>query len=456
MTISGATTLDGLRSAVAGPVLAAGDPALPAEAGAFNLAVTHHPAALVGATSAEDVAAAVGWAAARDLPVAVQATGHGPMAAADGAVLVTTGRMREVSVDQARRLARAAAGVRWSEVVTAASPHRLAPLSGSSSHVGVMGYTLGGGLGHLSREYGFAADLVTRVTMVTADGRVRHVDADSDPDLFWAVRGGKANFGLVTELEFALVPVASIVGGSVFYAAESAADALHRYRTWTPTLPEQTTTSIALVRMPDLPAVPEPLRGRFVVHLCFAHNGAGEEGEALLAPMLSAGRVVLSAVGPMPYSAADSIHQDPTEPSPSWSDSLLLRSLDAATVDALLAVAGPAVDSPLVMVELRHLGGALARQPAVADAVASREGAFLAYVVGLMPPELATVVPVAGRSVLAALAPWSVGTSMLNFLGRATPERLAAVWAPEDHRRLMEVKDAVDPSNVFRVGHSLR
>ena len=455
MTSSGAT-LDRLRGAVAGPVLAAGDPALPAEAAAFNLAVTHHPAVLVGATSAQDVAAAVGWAASRDLPVAVQATGHGPMAAADGAVLVTTGRLREVSVDPVRRLARAAAGVRWSEVIAATSPHGLAPLSGSSSHVGVMGYTLGGGLGHLSREYGFAADVVTRATMVTADGRVRQVDADSDPDLFWAIRGGKANFGVVTELEFALVPVASIVGGSVFYAAESAADVLHRYRTWTPTLPERTTTSIALMRMPDLPDLPEPLRGRFVVHLCFAHNGAGEEGEALLAPMLSAGRVVLSAVGPMPYSAADSIHQDPTEPSPSWGDSVLLRSLDAETVDALLAVAGPAVDSPLVMVELRHLGGALARQPVVPAAVAGREAAYLAFVVGLLTPALATEVPAAGRSVLAALAPWSAGTSNLNFLGPATPERLAAAWTADDHRRLLAVKDAVDPSNVFRVGHALR
>lgn len=456
MTRTDATGLDVLRRAVTGPVLAAGDPALPAAAGTFNLAVTHHPAVLVAATSAEDVAAAVGWAADRGLSVAVQGTGHGAVSPVDDGLLVTTGRMQGVSVDPARRLARAAAGVRWSDVLAATSVHGLAPLSGASSHVGVAGYTLGGGIGHLGRQYGFAADLVTRVTIVTAEGRIRQVDADSDPDLFWAVRGGKANFGIVTEIEFALVPVASIVGGGVFFAGEAAADLLHGYRSWTATLPERTTTSIALLRLPDLPSIPDPLRGRFVVHLRFAHNGSVEEGEALLAPMLAAGPVVMSAVGPMPYSAVDAIHNDPTEPSPSWDRGMLLGSLEEGTVDALLAAAGPGADVPLVLVELRQLGGALGREPAVPDAVAGRDGAYSAFVIGLLLPELAEAVPAAGRSVLSALTPWSAGTAVLNILGPAAPEQLAAAWTPDVHRRLLQVKDAVDPGNVFRAGHSLR
>jgi FAD/FMN-containing dehydrogenase len=456
VTIIDDTELADLRDLVTGPVLAAGDPALAAEAAAFNLAVTHHPVAVVGATSATDVAAAVRWAAARGLPVAVQATGHGAESPADGAVLITTSRMRGVSVDPQRRRARVAAGALWLEVTTPASEHGLAPLAGSSPDVGVVGYSLGGGIGHLARRYGFAADLVTEVTMVTADGEIRRVDAGRDPELFWAVRGGKANFGIVTEIEFGLVPVTSIVGGSVFFAAESAADVLHAYSTWTPTLPDRTTTSIALVRIPDMDGPPEPLRGRFVVHLRFAHDGPVPEAEALLAPMRAAGQVVLSAVGPMPYSEADAIHQDPTEPGPSWGRGMLLASLEAGTVDALLAIAGPDVQIPLVMVELRHLGGALARQPAVPNAVPGREGAYSAFVVGVLVPELAEAVPAAADAVLAAMAPWAARGALLNSLGPATPEQLAAVWPPDVHRRLLPVKDAVDPGNVFRVGHSLR
>jgi FAD/FMN-containing dehydrogenase len=456
VTIIDDTQLADLRALVTGPVLAAGDPALPGEVRPFNLAVVHHPVAAVGATSAPDVAAAVRWAAERDLPVAVHATGHGPATPADGALLVTTRRMSGVSVDPARRLARVAAGTRWAEVVAATVPHGLAPLSGASSQVGVMGYTLGGGISHLSREFGFAADLVTAVTMVTADGEIRRVDAGSDPELFWAVRGGKGNFGVATEIEFGLVPVASIVGGGVFFAAESAADVLHAFRTWTPTLPEQTTTSVALVRMPDMAGVPEPLRGHFVVHLRFAHNGPVAEGETLLAPMLAAGRVLLSSVGPLPYAAVDAIYQDPTEPSPAWDRGLLLGSLEAATVDALLAVAGPDVQVPLAVVELRHLGGALGRQPAVPNAVAGRDGAYSLFVVGPLLPEVADAVPAAGTSVLQALAPWSIEAALLNIGGPVSPEQLARAWPAEMHRRLLAVKDAVDPRNVFRFGQALR
>jgi FAD/FMN-containing dehydrogenase len=309
--------LEDLVRRVAGPVLAGDDDSRVAEEVAtFNLAVTHRPAVVVGATRAEDVAAAVSWAVANRLPVAAQATGHGPVRAVEDALLVTTSRMSSVEVDPNRRTAKVGAGVRWADVIAAAAPFGLTGVSGSSSSVGVVGYSLGGGMGSLGRQYGFGADQVLSVELVTADGRIRHLDAATEPDLFWAVRGGKGNFGVITALEIGLVPVVTIYAGAVFFSADSARDVLHSFRAWAPTLPERTSTSVALLNLPPLEALPEPLRGRYVVMLRFAHNGGDAEGAELLAPMLEAGEVLLSGVGALPYTQADAIHQDPTDPLP--------------------------------------------------------------------------------------------------------------------------------------------
>jgi FAD/FMN-containing dehydrogenase len=448
--------LEDLARRVAGLVLAGDDPRVAEEVATFNLAITHRPAVVVGATCVEDVAAAVSWAVANGLPAAAQATGHGPVRAVEDALLVTTSRMRSVEVDADRRTAKVGAGVRWADVIGAAAPYGLTGVSGSSSSVGVVGYSLGGGMGSLGRQYGFGADHVLSVELVTADGRIHHVDADTEPDLFWAVRGGKANFGVVTALEIGLVPVVTIYAGAVFFSADSARDVLHSFRTWAPTLPERTSTSVALLNFPPMEELPEPLRGKYVVMLRFAHNGPDAEGAELLAPMLEAGEVLLSGVGALPFTQADAIHQDPTDPLPVWEKGGLLRELSVEAVEALLAVAGPQANTLLTMVEVRLMGGALARQPRVPNAVAGREGAYTLLALGALPPGLEGRVAEVGESILGAMAPWSTGTSLLNWLGEtATPAEVARAWRPEVHRRLMTVKRAVDPDNVFRFGHAL-
>jgi FAD/FMN-containing dehydrogenase len=449
------TDLTDLRGRVAGPVLAGTDPAVPDEVATFNLATTHRPTVVVGATGPADVAAAVSWAVAHDLPVAVQATGHGPVQAVQQALMITTTRMRYVEVDPAARTATVGAGVRWGEVIAAAAPYGLAGVSGSSSQVGVVGYCVGGGMGALSRQYGFGADQVLGIELVTADGEIRWLDETSEPDLFWAVRGGKGNFGVVTSLRIALVPVATIYGGAVFFAGESAHDVLHSFRTWAPTLPDRATTSLALLNLPPAPHLPEQLRGRYVVMLRFAHNGTATEGAELLAPMLEAGEVLVDGVAAMPYANADSIHQDPVDPMPVWEKSRLLADLTADGVDTLLTVAGPQTGAPLAMVELRLMGGALGRQPRVPNAVSGREGAYSLFVLGVLAPEIAGVVPAAGLGVLDAMAPWATGTTLVNWLGDAGPAEVARAWRPDVHARLMQVKQAVDPANVFRFGHAL-
>lgn len=445
-----------LRTQVRGPVLAPDDPELPAEVATFNLAVAHHPAVVVGAAGADDVVAAVQWAAARDLPIAVQATGHAPIVPADGALLITTRRMRQVVVDPVRRTARIEAGTPWDAVIKAAAGYGLAPLSGSSPSVGAVGYCLGGGIGLLAREYGFAADHVLAIDLVTADGRLRHVTAETEPELFWAVRGSKGNLGITTAIEVRLFPVAALYAGGIFYAGDSAAEVLHAYRAWAPTLPERASSSVALLRLPPLPTLPEPLRGRFVVHLRFSYHGSATDGAALLAPMRSAGATLLEHVSELPYELTHLVHQDPTDPMPVWERGGLLHSLAADTVDALLKVAGPDVDVPLIMVELRQLGGALARPASPPNAVSGREGAYSVLVLAPKVPELAQVVPVVGGGVLAALGPWLTGTSLLNFLGDATtPQQVATAWTPAVHARLLAVKRAVDPRNLFRFGHAI-
>jgi hypothetical protein len=448
--------LDDLARRCAGPVLLGHDPRASEEVATFNLAVVHRPAVVVGATCSEDVAAAVSWAVANGLPVAVHATGHGPVRSATGAVMVTTSRLDSVVIDAEQRTATIGAGVRWADVLEAAAPYGLAGVSGSSSSVGVVGYSHGGGMGPLSRQFGFGADQVLEIEMVTADGQVRRVDAGTDPDLFWAVRGARGNFGVITSLVIRLVPVATIYGGAVFFAGDSARDVLHSFRAWTPTLPDRTSTSVALLNFPPLEELPPMLRGQYVVMLRFAHNGEESEGAELLAPMLESGTVLLSGVAAMPYTNVDAIHQDPTDPMPAWEKGALLRELTADVVEALLAVAGPGVAPALAMVEVRLMGGALGRQPSVPNAVAGREGAYSVLALGVLAPGLEELVPTLGGAVIDALAQWCTGTSLLNWLGETSnPAEVARAWRPGVFERLREIKRAVDPGDVFRFGHAI-
>lgn len=452
-----AADVDALRSRVHGPVYAAGDDGLAAEVAAWNVAVQHTPAVAVGATCAADVAAAVSWAVAHDLRVAVQATGHGPVRNAAGSLLISTRRMQGVAVDPVRRTARVEAGVKWESVLAAAAPHGLAGLCGSSSDVGVVGYTLGGGLGSLGRKHGFSADHVVSLEIVTADGALRRASADEEPELFWAVRGGKGNFGIVTAIEIELFPVPALVAGGIFFAAEDAAAVLHAYREWAPTLPEEVTTSVAVLRLPPLEELPPPLRGRTVVHLRYVYSGDDPaEGERLVEPMRSAGEIVLGFVHPMLPTEMDAVHMDPKDPMPSWEKGMLLAELTAETVDAFLAAAGPQVDVPLVIAEIRQLGGALARPARVPNAVAGRDAAYAVMVIGPMVPELAGVLPHVGRGVLAALAPWAAPGCLVNFLGDVSgADEVGAAYPPAVLERLQAVKDAVDPAGVFSFGYAL-
>jgi FAD/FMN-containing dehydrogenase len=440
---------------VAGPVLFADDPGTAAELAGSNLAVTHAPAVVVGAESSADVVSAVRYAATRGLPVAVHATGHGGTSYRAG-VVVTTRRLTTVEVDPVSRTARVGAGVRWRQVIAAAAVHGLAPLNGSSPDVGVVGYTLGGGVGPLARQYGFAADHVRSIELVTADGRLRTVDGLHDPDLFWALRGGKGSFGVVTALELDLFPVARLYGGALVFAGSDANTVLRAYRRWVDTLPDATTTSVALLKLPQAPHVPAPLRGTVTVHVRIAHAGTADEGEALVAPMRAVATPLIDSVAEMPYTAVGSIHNDPSNPLPSWHDGALVRDLTDEGIDALLAAAEPWFTLPFALVEIRHLGGALGRQPAQPNAVDGRDAGFLLGVVGLLDATGARFVRAAGGEVIASLSPWACDVLPVNYLAEVrSPDRVGRGWSPATYQRLLQVKALYDPRNLFRSGYAV-
>ncbi|MFF5791005.1 FAD-binding oxidoreductase [Paeniglutamicibacter sp. NPDC012692] len=447
---------EGLRAKLDGSVLVPGDAGFEAACLGFNLAHAFRPDVAVLAGSTRDVMAAVRHANEADLSVHVQSTGHGYPHQDHGGMLINTSGMQSLALDPQQRSARVGAGVRWTRVIEEAAPHGLAPLNGSSPDVGVVGYTLGGGMGPMGRTFGFAADQVRGIQLVTADGSLVEVNAESEPELFWALRGGKCAVGIVTELEFDLVSVPRVYGGAIFFAGSDAPAIMHAYGAWVQELPESTTASIALLRLPDDEQIPEPLRGKLSVHLRFVHVGDETAGAALLEPMRRAGTPLVDLVGMMSYTAIASVHQDPTDPMPVWEGSMLLSGLDAAAIDALLGAAGPDHDVPLIMAEIRHLGGALSRGPEHENAVGGRDAAFSMLVVGPYPPPLMGAVEAAGNAVLEAMKPWAHGGSQINFQGFAgTPEAVRKAWAEPTVERLRALKTAWDPECRFSFGYSM-
>lgn len=422
-----------------------------------NSIVQERPAGVVTARSTDDVREAVRHAVSAGLPVAVQATGHAYTTAADGALLISTREMTEVTVDPAARTARIAAGVRAGDLISAAAAHGLAPINGASPTVGMVGFTLGGGLGPLGRSYGYSADNVRSLEIVTADGAVRTASPSAEPELFWGVRGSRGNLGVVTSMEVDLVPVTRLYGGGLFFDAASTAAVLEVYREWVSTVPDAMSSSVALLRLPPFDEIPEPIRGKSVLHVRIAYTGDPDSGADLVAPLRNAAPALIDAVHEMPYTEVGTIHNDPPDPAPFVERSALLASLEPETLKVILELAGPEVDAPLTLFELRHLGGALGRAPEHPSAVGFRSAAFSVFVGTLGLPELVEPAHELHARIVDALTPWRVGGPYLSFLSGTdlAPEAVASAYEPADYSRLRALKTAVDPENVFRVNHNI-
>lgn len=444
-----------IRDHVAAPV------ALPGEAGyerctPWNVAAAVRPAAVVLATSTPDVAATVRFAAARGLRVAVQATGHGAIGVDGDTVLIVTSGMTACAVDAMNRRARVGAGVRWQQVLDAACPYGLAPVLGSAPGVGVVGFLTGGGIGPLVRTVGAGSDYVRAFELVTGTGEVLRVTPEEHADLFWGLRGGKATLGIVTSVEFDLLPIPEFYGGAVFFDGADAAAVLRAWAEWCGGLPETVNTSIALQQLPPLPGVPEPLAGRLTVAVRYAAVGDFAEAERILAPMRAVAPAVMDTVGVLPYAAIGAVHADPVDPMPVYEDHTLLHSFDPAAAEALVGVAGPGSESVQVIVEVRHLGGALAREPQHRSALCHRDAAFALTTIGALVPEIAEVVPAHAAAVMRTLAPWSTGGQLPNFAPSTDPRRAARVYTEDVRHWLAALAERYDPAGVFRTGQVVR
>ncbi len=421
----------------------------------FNPVFEHRPALIVDATSVEDVAAAVRHAAGTGVKVAVQATGHGVTVPADGAVLVLTRKLDHVRIDPDTWTARIGAGAKWEPVLAAAQQHGLAPLLGSSPDVGAVGYTLGGGLGWLARRYGTSADHVRSFTVVTADGSVVCADDDNNSDLFWALRGGGAGgLGVVVDMEIDLVPVTEVYAGNLFYPAEMAAELFAFYSEWSEGLPEEMTTSFAMMAFPPLDVVPEPMRGRSFAIVRGCHCGDPVEAEALVGEWRSRWQPEMDMFGPMPFSMAGLISNDPTEPTPALSSARWLRRLDPDLVGSIAeALAPDPHPSAVVFVELRHVGGAVGRHVPGAS-YSARRWDRLAHTIALaLDPAMEADGAARIERLWERFAPHLADSAYLNLLEGA--DRKAAARSGFDAatwERLQLVKRTFDPENLFSHG----
>ncbi|MEV4620799.1 FAD-binding oxidoreductase [Asanoa sp. NPDC049573] len=441
---------------MAGAVLLPDDAGYDAERAVFNLNHELVPAVIVVPESAADVQSAVVFAAEQHRPVLVKTTGHQIVGTAHGAVVIATHRMNDVTIDAAGRTARVGAGAIWAEVVKEATKVGLAPLNGSNPTVGVTGYTLGGGLSPtLGRSHGYAADHVRSLDVVTADGQLRHVDATSEPDLFWAMRGNKGNFGVVTALEFDLFPVPRLYGGGIYYPGERMADVLRAWTDWLPSTPETMVSSFAVLRLPPYPELPEVLSGSFAVAVRIAYNGTAEDGERLVAPLRAVAPALIDTVADMPYANVASIHNEPTDPLPYYERSITLREFPVEAQDTLVELVGPGSETALAMAELRALGGAWDREPAVPNSVATRGLPYVLLGVAVGPIEQERQLKGTVAEVLDGMKPWQGDRRVVNNLAPEEAADSAAIYGPERYARLASIKKRYDPTNMFRINHNV-
>jgi FAD/FMN-containing dehydrogenase len=423
---------------------------------AWNLAVDQQPAAVALPESAEDVAAVVRWARTRGLRIAPQGTGHGAgaMGSLAHTVLVKTERMRGVEIDPERRVARVEAGVLWEEVGEAAAEHGLAALAGSSPDVGVVGYTLGGGISWLGRRFGLAANNVVAVELVNADGEHVRADAEHEPELFWALRGGGGSFGIVTALEFTLFPVHEVYAGILFFPLGRGGEVLRAWRRWVEGVSDEVTSLGRFLQIPRIPDIPEHLRGKSFVVIEAACLLEASEAEELMRPLRALGPV-MDTFATIPVEELRHLHMDPEQPVPGAGDGMLLDDFPEEAIEAIVAAAGPGSGSPLLSVEIRHLGGALRRAEAGHGALASIEAGFALYGVGMaMTPEMGAAAKAHIEVVQSALSKWDAGRDYLNITERR--ERAERFYGENTHRRLQAVKAEVDPEDVFRSNHPIR
>ncbi len=447
-----------LQRVVGGAVLLPGEDGYTGATQTWDLAADNRPPVALVAASATDIAAGARWAKENDLDVAVVNTGHGALDHHAGALVINASRVNQAAVDPTARHAIVGPGTRWADVAAASAPLGLTGLAGASPGVGVIGYTLGGGLSPIGRTFGFASDRVVRMTVLDAECRPVRVDAQ-DGELFWALRGA-GGLGIVTELEFGLVELPALFGGGVYFDGEDAESVLRTYRQWVQGLDERTSTSIALIHLPGIPQLPEALRGRFVAHLRIAHvdphaPDLESAGRRILAPMLGSGAKINDYTRVMGPGELPDIHRDPVAPQCVAYRGGFADTLDVPTTSKIAGCMATGAEGGLRMVELRHLGGAYAHSSAAPSCVTGRDAHFNLYATTQLTNQNAAEARALADGAVARITGSARG--QFNFYGPSPePGSILRLWDFADADRIAMVSKNLDPDNRIRTGRPLR
>lgn len=410
----------------------------------FQLRERHRPALVVAARDAADVVGAVRYAMRQGLPIAVQAAGHGLAGPLRGeGILVATREMRGVEVNVEERTAWVGAGASWGEVIEASSAYGLAPLSGSMPGVGAVSYTLGGGVGLTARRYGFAADHVRRLDFVTADGARRSVTARTEPDLFWAVRGGGGNFGIVIGMEINLMPVSSLFGGGLMFDLAQTPEVVPEWLDWTRGIPDEVTSALTT----------HCFSGAHIAHVQIAYLGSRPGGDELLAP-LRALKPEVDTVQVIPYRDSHVVFSEPDQPHAYVGDNVLLSAMDEQHLRETIAVSGPEGSVPCV-VSVRHLGGALSRLPTEPSAVSHRSAAYALTLLSPIAPRDAPGAWKLQSDLLGGWADQAAGSSPNFTFGRPDRRSAQPTFDPERRARLRLLARTYDPYRLLRPSFDL-
>jgi FAD/FMN-containing dehydrogenase len=451
---------DELGGSFRGELLLPASPGYDAARRIWNGAIDRHPACIARCTGVADVVAAVGFARERDLPVGVRSGGHGVggHALCDGGLVIDLSPMKGIRVDPAARTARAEAGVLWGELDRETQLHGLATVGGIVTHTGIAGLTLGGGIGWLMRKHGATVDNLLSADVVTAQGEIVTASEEENPDLFWAIRGGGGNFGVVTSFEYRLHRVGPIVlAGPVFHLLEDAPEVLRFYREFVAAAPDELTTIFELELAPPLPILPEEVHGKPILMVGACYAGSPAEGAEVVSPLKEFGNPVVDLLEPKPYTALQSMF-DPLVPH-GWHRYWKSVELPPLTDDAIdtLVEQTSRITSPRSYTIIFQLGGALGRVAEDATAFSQRDAAHNLTVNAVWieeDPDAERHIAWA-RDFFDAMQPHAGGRVYLNFLGEEGGNRVRQAYGARNYERLVELKRAYDPTNFFRLNQNI-
>ncbi len=453
-------SLKALRADVRGEVVVPGDEMYDQTRKVWNGMIDRHPAVIVRCAGTSDVMKAVKFAHDQGLKtVSIRGGGHNIAgnAVCEGGLMIDLSPMKSVRVDPVRRTARVEPGATWRQFDLEAQAFGLATTGGLVSSTGVAGFTLGGGIGWLVRKHGLAMDNLISVDLVTADGRLVSASVSENPDLFWGVRGGGGNFGIVTCFEFQLHPVGPIiVGGPVMHRAKDAEALLRFHREFVKAIPDELTTLVVFLTAPPLPFLPQEVVGTHLVAVVACYSGPVAEGERLLAPLKKFGQPVADLIGPMPYAVLQSLF-DESAPSgiQNYWKSAYLKGLDDEAIETILENVERA-PSPLTAVHLHHLGGAMRRFGDDATAFGNRDASFVLNMVSAWTDPKDDEKNIEWtRDFFEEMKGFTTG-AYVNFLGEEGEERVKSAYGEEKYRRLAALKAKYDPTNFFHMNQNIK